>query len=186
LPSTHFDSYVVLIRVLGGRMGADSRRVSESVIHAVDSGHSADGALRLGLVRVRTVNEEANEIESIDPIEVEKMVDDGAQLVDVRTDHEWEAGHLAGAVHIRFEELSAHAEELDKERPLVLYCRGGNRSGVAAAALRGAGYDAHHMAGGITAWAEAERPLEPPEGYVAESGEAAAVLEARRREAAPD
>jgi rhodanese-related sulfurtransferase len=132
------------------------------------------------------VNEEANEVEALEPGEVARLVDEGAQLIDVRTQHEWDAGHLAGAVHISFEQLSEHAEGLDKERLLVLYCRGGNRSGVAAAALRGAGYDAHHMAGGITAWAEAERPLEPPEGYVAESGEAAAVLEARRREAAAD
>jgi len=132
------------------------------------------------------VNEEANDVEAIAPEEVARRVEDGAQLIDVRTDHEWEAGHIAGAVHIRFEELSDHAGELDKDRPLVLYCRGGNRSAVAAAALRGAGYDAVAMAGGIAAWAEAEHPLEPPDGYVAESGEAAAVLESRRREAAPD
>jgi rhodanese-related sulfurtransferase len=132
------------------------------------------------------VNEDASEVEAIEPDEVARRVEEGAQLIDVRTDHEWEAGHIAGAVHIRFEELSEHADELDRDRPLVLYCRGGNRSSVAAAALRGAGYDAVAMAGGIAAWAEAEHPLEPPEGYVAESGEAAAVLEARRRAAAPD
>jgi rhodanese-related sulfurtransferase len=115
-----------------------------------------------------------------------RRVEEGAQLVDVRPDHEWDAGHIGGAVHIRFEELNEHAGELDKDRPLVLYCRGGNRSAVAAAALRGGGYDAVAMAGGIAAWAEAEHPLEPPEGYVAESGEAAAELEARRRQGAPD
>ena len=43
------------------------------------------------------------------------------------------------------------------------------------------GFDAHALAGGISAWAEEGRPLDPEDGYVAESGEAAAVLEARRR-----
>ena len=39
--------------------------------------------------------------------EAREMVDAGAQLVDVRADHEWEAGHLPGAVHIALPELAA-------------------------------------------------------------------------------
>ena len=64
---------------------------------------------------------------------------------------------------------------------MLLYCRGGNRSTMAAAALADAGYDAAKLSEGIVGWAEAGLPLDPDDGYVAESGEAAAVLQARKR-----
>jgi hypothetical protein len=52
---------------------------------------------------------------------------------------------------------------------------------MAAAALAAAGYDAAKLSEGIVGWDEAGLPLAPDDGYVAESGEAAAVLEARKR-----
>ena len=113
--------------------------------------------------------------------EAREMLANGAQLVDVRADHEWEAGHLPGAVHIALPELPARIEEIDKDRPVILYCRGGTRSAMAATALTEAGYDAAKLAEGATGWEEEGLDLEPEGGYVAESGEAAAVLEARKR-----
>ena len=115
--------------------------------------------------------------------QAEQLIEAGAQLIDVRADHEWDAGRIAGAVHLPLAELSERAGEIDKERPVVLYCRGGNRSTMAAAALADAGYDAAKLTEGITGWAEAGLPLEPDSGYVAESGEAAAVLQARKKAA---
>ena len=115
--------------------------------------------------------------------EAQKLIEEGAQVVDVRADHEWEAGHIAGAVHLPLAELAERAGEIDRERPVVLYCRGGNRSTMAAAALADAGYDAAKLSEGIVGWAEAGLPLDPEDGYVSESGEAAAVLEARKRAA---
>jgi rhodanese-related sulfurtransferase len=113
--------------------------------------------------------------------EAREMLAAGAQLVDVRTDHEWEAGHLPGAVHIELPQLPARSAEIDKDRPVILYCRSDNRSDMAATALGEAGYDAAKLAEGATGWEEEGLPLEPEGGYVAESGEAAAVLEARKR-----
>jgi rhodanese-related sulfurtransferase len=109
------------------------------------------------------------------------MLGAGAQLVDVRADHEWDAGHLPGATHIALPELAARAEEIDRERPVIVYCRGDNRSDMAASALSEAGYDAVKLSEGATGWEEEGLDLEPEGGYVAESGEAAAVLEARKR-----
>ena len=108
---------------------------------------------------------------------------DDIQLVDVRADHEWEAGRIAGATHIELNDIAARAEELDRDRPVVLYCRGGTRSEMARDALLDAGYDATKLTGGIVDWADDEAPLEPQDGYVAESGRAAAELEARKRSA---
>src|ERR1044072_980247 len=94
-----------------------------------------------------------------------------------------EAGRIAGAVHVPLAELAERTAEIDRERPVVLYCRGGNRSTMAADALADAGFDAAKMSEGIVGWAEAGLPLEPEGGYVAESGEAAAILEARKKSA---
>jgi rhodanese-related sulfurtransferase len=108
---------------------------------------------------------------------------DGAQLVDVRADHEWEAGRIADAKHVPLAELAERTDEIDRDRPVVLYCRGGNRSTMATEALAEAGYDAAKLSEGIVGWDEADLPLEPEGGYVADSGEAAAILQARKRSA---
>jgi rhodanese-related sulfurtransferase len=113
--------------------------------------------------------------------QAQKLVEDGAQLVDVRAEHEWEMGRIAGATHLPLAELSERVNEIDKNRPVVLYCRGGNRSTMAAEALAEKGYDASKLSEGIVGWAEAGLPLEPEGGDVAESGEAAAILHAQKR-----
>lgn len=112
--------------------------------------------------------------------ELKAKLDEGAQLVDVRAEHEWEAGRIAGAQHVPLAELGERAGELDKERAVVLYCRGGNRSTMATEALGDAGYEAMKLSEGIVGWTEEGLPLEPEDGTVAESGEAAAVLDARK------
>ncbi len=115
--------------------------------------------------------------------EARKLIEEGAQLVDVRAEHEWEAGHIAGATHLPLDQLPERTGEIDKARPVVLYCRGGTRSTMATTALADAGYDAAKLSEGIVGWDEAGLPLAPDGGYVAESGEAAAVLQARKRAA---
>jgi rhodanese-related sulfurtransferase len=126
---------------------------------------------------------EAGDAPEVSRDEAQKLIEDGAQLIDVRADHEWEVGRIAGAAHLPLAELAERAGEIEKERPVVVYCRGGNRSSMAAAALVDAGYDVAKLTEGITGWAEAGLPLEPEGGYVAESGEAAAVLQARKKAA---
>ena len=126
---------------------------------------------------------EAGEAAEVSREEAQKMIEDGAQLVDVRADHEWEAGRIAGATHLPLAELAERAGEIDKERPVILYCRGGNRSSMATAALTDAGYDAAKLSEGIVGWAESGLAVAPEGGYVSESGEAAAVLEARKKAA---
>ena len=113
--------------------------------------------------------------------EARKLIEDGAQLVDVRADHEWEAGHIEGAKHLPLSELAERAGEIDKDRPVVLYCRGGNRSAMATEALADAGYNAVKLSEGIVGWSEAGLPLAPEGGTVAESGEAASILHARKK-----
>jgi rhodanese-related sulfurtransferase len=102
----------------------------------------------------------------LDPRQVAEMRDD-LQLVDVREPYEWAAGRIAGARHIEMADLAAEATSLDRERPVVFYCRVGSRSGMAAQAFRRAGYEAYNLSGGLEAWAADGLPLEPPDGEVA-------------------
>jgi rhodanese-related sulfurtransferase len=90
-----------------------------------------------------------------------------AQLVDVREPYEHEAGRIAGALLIELERLPGEAERLDRERPVVFYCRSGSRSALAAQAFGASGYDAHNLDGGLEAWVGAGLPIEPAGGRVA-------------------
>jgi rhodanese-related sulfurtransferase len=83
------------------------------------------------------------------------------QLVDVRTPEERAAGRIPDdSAHIPFDELAARAAELDTDRPVVFYCRSGDRSAAAADAFAASGFDAHSLAGGIVAWKESGRAVE--------------------------
>jgi rhodanese-related sulfurtransferase len=124
---------------------------------------------------------QGSETREVSREEARKLIDEGAQLVDVRADHEWEAGHIAGARHMPLPELPQRIGEIDQDRPVVVYCRGGNRSSMATAALGDAGYDAVKLSEGIVGWAGEDLPLEPDGGYVADSGEAAAILQAQKK-----
>jgi adenylyltransferase/sulfurtransferase len=81
-------------------------------------------------------------------------------LVDVREMWEWDVGNLEakGAVHIPLAELLDRADELPEGRPVVAYCRVGNRSLDAAERLQGAGYAARSLRGGLTDWKQKVDP----------------------------
>ena len=82
------------------------------------------------------------------------------QLVDVREDYEWESGRVAGARHIELQLIAGQADTIDRDKPVVFYCRVGSRSAMAAEAFRRAGYNAFSMEGGLQAWEQSGLPLE--------------------------
>jgi len=78
------------------------------------------------------------------------------QLIDVRTEGEYRSGHLPGAKLIPVQEISDRLAEIDKHKPVLLYCRTGHRSGIALRILQNSGFtQARHIAGGINAWRSA-------------------------------
>ena len=82
------------------------------------------------------------------------------QLIDVRTAGEYAAGHLANAKLIPVQEFAQRLAEIDKNKPVLLYCRSGHRSGNALKILQDNGYkDAKHVEGGINAWQAAGLPV---------------------------
>ena len=91
-----------------------------------------------------------------------------AILLDVRSDEEWDAGHLEGACYISFD--WDHRKEplslLPQDRPVFVYCEAGGRSGVVTEELRIIGHPhIFDLIGGMSQWIENERPLAfgPPE-----------------------
>jgi hydroxyacylglutathione hydrolase/adenylyltransferase/sulfurtransferase len=106
----------------------------------------------------------------VDPERVEAWLQEqpDLQLIDVRESYERDAGYIAGSRHIELMKLSSQAATLERERPVVFYCRVGARSEMAAQALRIAGFEAYSMRGGLLRWAHERRALTPDDGYVAE------------------
>ena len=90
------------------------------------------------------------------------------QLVDTREDYEVQAASIPGARHVELNEVSGQAGSFERDRPLVFYCRSGERSAMAADAFRADGFDAYNLAGGILAWKAAGLPVEPEGGEVVE------------------
>lgn len=85
------------------------------------------------------------------------------QLIDVREDREWEAGHLPGAIHLGKGVIERDIEKTipDTAAPLVLYCGGGFRSALAAKNLQEMGYtNVISMDGGFSGWKGAGLPIE--------------------------
>ncbi len=97
----------------------------------------------------------------------ERIADPHIQLIDVRETEEHAAGRIAGGRLIELGRLSDEATSIDRDRPVIFYCRSGARSAMAAQAFAQAGYDAHNMAGGLLQWAASGLPLEPEDGTVA-------------------
>jgi rhodanese-related sulfurtransferase len=113
------------------------------------------------------VSDEAATGVHLSPRRAAEMIDaGGVEVVDVRREDEWAAGHLAPARHVEVNELTARAGEIPRERPVVFVCRSGNRSAMAAEAFRQAGWDAYNLDGGLRAWVEAGLPFD---GEVAEA-----------------
>jgi rhodanese-related sulfurtransferase len=106
--------------------------------------------------------------EEMTPQQADELLrEGGAQLVDVREPYEHEAGRIAGSLHIELQDLPAEAGSLDRERPILFYCRTGSRSALAADAFAASGYDARNLDGGLKAWVGAGLPIEPADGRVA-------------------
>ena len=103
-----------------------------------------------------------SEEHELQPERAAELLDKGeAELIDVRTDEEREAARIPDSRHVPIESLPQEAPNLDASKPIVFYCRSGDRSGAAADAFIASGREAYNLAGGIVAWAEKGLPIEP-------------------------
>lgn len=85
---------------------------------------------------------------------------DGVLLLDVRTPEEFAEGYIPGALNVNWfdEDFMEQLEPvLRKDIPVLVYCRGGNRSARAAALIQSSGYTAYNLLGGYQAWTASGR-----------------------------
>jgi rhodanese-related sulfurtransferase len=101
-------------------------------------------------------------VERIDPARLDGFVSGGALVVDVRSPDEFAAGHVPGAINVPHERIVADPAVLDahRDRPLVLYCRSGRRTGLALERLEQAGFERlYHLDGDMLGWEQRRLPL---------------------------
>ncbi|MEM6991189.1 MAG: rhodanese-like domain-containing protein [Myxococcota bacterium] len=90
---------------------------------------------------------------TVDGAQAQRLVEDGATLLDVRTPAEFNGGHIPGAVNIPVGELAERLSELgDRDVPVVVYCRSGQRSGRAQKMLLAEGFAKVENLGARTRW----------------------------------
>ncbi len=98
----------------------------------------------------------ANEV-SID--QLQQSLAEGAFLIDVREDSEYQSGHVPGAKHIPLGSLGERLNEIPKDQEIWVICQSGGRSMKAANALEDLGYSAVSVAGGTGAWIQAGKEI---------------------------
>lgn len=95
-------------------------------------------------------------VKKVDPVEFSEVVNQpGIVILDVRTPEEFSAGHIANAININLQssDFASEVSKLDKNATVAVYCRSGNRSGVATAQMAELGFvDMYDMQGGILDW----------------------------------
>jgi rhodanese-related sulfurtransferase len=99
----------------------------------------------------------AAQVPLIEPAQVRGLLSLGGKItvVDVRTQAEWDQGHINGAILIPLDKLSDTYSKLPKTGKLIVYCRSGHRSGQAVQFLIAHGYtNAVSMNGGFIAWSQ--------------------------------
>ena len=104
-------------------------------------------------------------VREVTAAEAAELIDQGAVLIDTREQHEWNAGHLAGATMVPPIEVLDRIESVapDKTKQVVVYCAAGARSMRAAMQMAGLGYqNVASMAGGIGVWKAEGRPVQLP------------------------
>lgn len=93
----------------------------------------------------------------VSPAKLERKLKKDIQLVDVRTEKEFNEQHIGNAVNINVEDANfeQNLQVLNKSKPVYLYCRSGKRSDKAAKKLAATGFTKiYDLKGGITAWNE--------------------------------
>jgi rhodanese-related sulfurtransferase len=108
------------------------------------------------------VDDARGRVNEVSVEDTQEKVAGGANLIDVREDNEWEAGHVKGALHLARGIIERDIVDRfpEKDTELVLYCGGGFRSALAADNLQKMGYtNVWSMDGGVRGWREKQYPM---------------------------
>jgi rhodanese-related sulfurtransferase len=93
----------------------------------------------------------------VDGATARRLAASGVKVVDVRTPAEFAAGHVPGAINVPYDEIAArHAELGPPSTPVLLYCRSGRRSELAARTLREKGFEVIYDLQAYDRWVASE------------------------------
>lgn len=98
------------------------------------------------------------DVPEVDVVELARQREQGAPLIDVREDDEYDAGHVPGAQHIPLGVVAERLNEVPADGTVYVICAKGGRSYRAAEFYRSQGIDAVNVAGGTSAWVDAGQP----------------------------
>jgi len=121
------------------------------------------GSLKGGMAQWAAEQKPAAQIAQIAAEELNRELaasPDSIQVVDVRRKPEWEQGHIGGALHKPLDRLESMLGDLKRDRPIVVHCKGGYRSGIACSLIQRAGFEnVTNLIGGLDAWQACRLPV---------------------------
>lgn len=103
--------------------------------------------------------------QTVSPEEATRLYNDGAKLIDVRSEAEYKSGRIGEAENLPVSSFESKVSKLEayKEKPIVVYCQSGARSAKAAGILAKHGFtQVHNLGGGILAWKASGLPVNNP------------------------
>jgi hydroxyacylglutathione hydrolase len=162
---------------LGGQYASWAGTVlsrEQPIVIVADPGREAESAVRLGRIGfdhvvgylkdgLRSLESRPDLTASTErlsaPVAAERLAGGTPVVIDVRTPRERDEKRIAGSISIPLNQLDRRLQDLEKDRPVILYCAGGYRSSIAASLLQRNGFRAvSEIAGGIAAWETAKLP----------------------------
>lgn len=104
---------------------------------------------------------EAKELTTLETITIDQLAASGSYyVIDVRSEQEWESGHIKEAHHIPLQEVEERISQIPKSKQVALICGSGYRSAIFASFLQRAGYTkVANVLGGMRAWMERDLPV---------------------------
>jgi hydroxyacylglutathione hydrolase len=141
---------------------SDPSEMPEVVTHLIRVGlDQIEGFMEDGMDAWENAGFAVSKLDSITPRELADRLksDDAPFVLDVRTETEWNGGHIDGAMHIHGGILKDHLGEVPKGRPIAVVCGTGYRGAIAASFLKSHGYErVANVLGGMTAWKASDLP----------------------------
>lgn len=141
---------------------SDPSEMPEVVTHLIRVGlDQIEGFMEDGMDAWENQGFPVSKLESITPRELDDRLkqDEKPFVLDVRTETEWDGGHIDGARHIHGGVLKDHIGEVPKDRPVAVVCGTGYRGSIAASFLKSNGFErVSNVLGGMTAWKASDLP----------------------------
>ncbi len=122
----------------------------------------ASGTIAMALIIIfYELSRKAGSVASLSSAKAVQLINQGARVVDIRDQQQYDAGHIIDAVNIPAAELAGQLEsKLKKAKAIVVVCDTGTRSGQTVTTLRKSGNDTvFNLQGGLTAWRSDNLPI---------------------------